>query len=138
MLTVNRSLDDKAMDAIDHALGRPLDPLKSTYRARYVVTDNSPEATAMRASPWWTEIHETGHGLTLFHVTQEGREALAAHLREIGDPWRCFEIKWAGTTFKYVAKSAKDALEKGFDDAYDFFETNRFDYMGKAIVREYE
>ncbi|WP_319533384.1 hypothetical protein [uncultured Cohaesibacter sp.] len=33
--SVNRSLDDKAMDAIDHALGRPVDPMSESYRNYY-------------------------------------------------------------------------------------------------------
>lgn len=31
MSEVNRYLKDKAMDHIDHALGRPVDPMDETY-----------------------------------------------------------------------------------------------------------
>ena len=30
--SVNRYLEDKGMDRIDHALGRPVDPMRETYR----------------------------------------------------------------------------------------------------------
>ena len=36
-LTVNRYLADPAMDDVDHALGRPLDPMRESYRNRYAV-----------------------------------------------------------------------------------------------------
>lgn len=41
---VNRSLADPQMDDIDHALGRPRDPLGETYRNHYVAPADSEAA----------------------------------------------------------------------------------------------
>lgn len=91
--TVNRYLKDKAFDYIDHALGRPVDPLRESSRNYfYLCSGESDLAAQFRASPNWREgkgWDETG---VYFYVTDEGRKALAAHLKEIGDKARHFVV----------------------------------------------
>ncbi|UOK72983.1 hypothetical protein [Ancylobacter polymorphus] len=90
---VDRYLDDKAMDNIDHALGRHVDPLGATYRDHFA-TDGA-LAVEMAASPHWEERGRHGD-MRLFGVTQAGREALASHLKEIGDGHRSFIVAFDG------------------------------------------
>ena len=83
MAGVNRSLADPDMDDIDHALGRPRDPLGETYRNHYVAPADSEVAEHMRWSFYWSEGKPMNGGRdVLFTVTQMGREALAKHLAE--------------------------------------------------------
>lgn len=95
MTQVNRYLEDRDMDRIDHALGRPLDPMAETYRNHYAIDANKKEAEEMRASPHWRGGNSVT-GMTFFHVTDEGRKALADHLKEIGDPHRSFIVTFDG------------------------------------------
>ena len=101
---VNRDLKDKAMDHIDHALGRHVDPLGETYRDHF--STGGALADEMAASPYWEERGRHGD-MRFFGVTQAGREALAAHLGEIGDPQRYFAITFVKGRFEsetaYVA-----------------------------------
>lgn len=76
---VNRSLADPMMDDIDHALGRPTDPLGETFRNYYAANTGGPEAAAFDASPWWRRGRSDA-SLTGYIVTDEGRQALADHL----------------------------------------------------------
>jgi len=78
----NRSLDDWCMDDIDHALGRPFDPLGETYRDYYCANAGSREARHMAHSPHWLRRYETKAGI-VFTVTPAGREALADYLFEL-------------------------------------------------------
>lgn len=76
--TVNRQLDDQAMDNIDHALGRPVSPLRATSR-NYFATDDMNEIAAMAYSTHWACAGARGD-MTYFRVTDAGRQALADHL----------------------------------------------------------
>lgn len=78
---VNRWLADKAMDRIDHALGRPIWPLRETYRNHFAIEGRDPLAAEFDASPHWTRYFEQW-GQKFYSVTPEGREALAKHLAE--------------------------------------------------------
>jgi hypothetical protein len=93
---VNRYLRDKVMDQIDHALGRPVDPLNNarSYRDHYAVSNESTK-DSFRSSIYWREGRTSECGMTWFHVTAAGRQALAAHLKAIGDPHRLFEVTFA-------------------------------------------
>lgn len=101
-LNVNRHLKDKAMDHIDHALGRPVDPMGETYRAYFAACAS--EADAFRASPHWRE-GQSASGLVWFYVTPAGRAALAAHLRGIGDKTRAFVVSWGGYETQVAAET---------------------------------
>ena len=92
---VNRYLKNQEMDHIDHALGRPVDPLNKShsYRDHFALCDLD-EIAEFRKSPYWDE-GKSGHGTTFFHVSDEGRAALAAHLKDIGDPNRLYAVTYA-------------------------------------------
>lgn len=103
---VDRYLKDKAMDHIDHALGRHVDPLGETYRNHFAI--DGALADEMAESPHWEERGRHGD-MRFFGVTQAGREALAKHLREIGDPHRSFVITFGGFESSVAAPSAAKA-----------------------------
>ena len=96
--TVNRYLKDKAMDRIDHALGRPVDPLRETYRDHYAVEKDSDIAAEFRASSNWQEEQPSAlnEDMRWFYVTDVGRQALANHLKKINDGNRRFVVTWEG------------------------------------------
>ena len=86
---VNRLLADKMMDRIDHALGRPIDPLAPTYRDHFAAPIDPPcIAAELALSPFWDDCGKT-LGQHYFCVNQKGREALAAYLeREFSEARR--------------------------------------------------
>lgn len=130
---INRYLADKAMDHIDHALGRPLDPMVESYR-NFFSTDGD-LADEMAASPLWEES-AGGYRLRHFHVTRAGRKALAAHLREIGDQHRSFVVKFDGFERTVIATSRSKARYSYFLDISDCWaELNFKDYCKRASVR---
>lgn len=77
--SVNRCLNDKALDYIDHALGRPAWPLRESYRNYFAIQPNRDLAREFEASPHWKRDGRVGR-LICFRVTDEGRKALADHL----------------------------------------------------------
>ncbi|TWD54517.1 hypothetical protein FB480_103429 [Agrobacterium vitis] len=90
--SIDRSLDDKEMDHIDHALGRPFDPLGETARNYFVTSTNSTLARQFAASPNWKKGRHDAYGTAAFHVTEAGRKALSNHLKEIKDPHKAYEV----------------------------------------------
>jgi len=102
--TVNRYLEDKAMDHIDHALGRPLNPMGKTYRNHFAIDRASDLAHQFRESPHWHESSEDG-SMTYFTVTPEGRAALRYHLKAVGDLNKGFAVTYRGQTSTIVAKN---------------------------------
>ncbi len=132
-LVVNRCLDDKAMDRIDHALGRPLDPLAETYRNFYAT--GGAMADEMAASPFWEEGRPS-RDMRYFCVTDTGRQSLAAHLREIKDPHRAFVITFDGRTRSVVATTASKARYAHYLDLSDVCPDLEFkDYCRRSTVR---
>jgi hypothetical protein len=91
-MQVNRHLKDKDMDRIDHALGRPVDPTQDTYRNHFAVSSEKDKA-AFRGSAFWIEGVSQGR-MTWFHVSGPGRVALEAHLKQIGDPHRLYDVTY--------------------------------------------
>lgn len=89
--SINRHLKDKAFDYMDHALGRPIDPLQPSYRNYFAIGGKSDLAEQFRSSPYWVEGRRRGD-MTSFYVNIAGREALDNHLDEIGDKNRLFEV----------------------------------------------
>lgn len=108
MTQVNRYLKDKAMDYIDHALGRPVDPLGDTYRNYFYVVGDTALRRQMTASPHWWSAGVTNDG-EYFEVSDEGRNALAAHLKAIGDRNRKWIVRWGGHDMECVAPSRAKA-----------------------------
>lgn len=90
--SVNRSLEDARFDHIDHALGRPFDPLGETYRNHFAVDGGSDLAGQFERSSHWTKVAEAPGRMVFFSVTKQGREALATHLRELGSPDRLYYL----------------------------------------------
>ena len=77
-MQVNRHIEGNAdLDDVDHALGRPF-RVSDTYRNHYA-TDCPEQIAAMRASKWWEE-GIARDGLTFFHVSDAGRDALREEL----------------------------------------------------------
>lgn len=93
--TVNRSLSDKQMDRIDHALGRAIWPLRETHRNHFAIEVGDPLADEFDASPNWTRYFEQW-GQSFYSVTPTGREALAKHLAEQKDQHRPFLVSFGG------------------------------------------
>lgn len=136
--TVNRSLANKHFDRIDHALGRPLDPCATSYRNHYAVTEDCPEVAEFRASRYWKESGpcRAFENMIFFHVTPEGRQALAEHLREIGDPHKAFEVTFDGHPATIVAKSHSEARYIAYLRASDCWSELTFaDFQKRSSVR---
>ena len=133
--TVNRTLEDKHFDAIDHALGRPLDPLADTYRDHYCLYADSPERSAFERSAHWTSGRNFC-GEVLFKVTQAGRDALAAHLKSIADPWRLYAVTYDGFTAHVSGKTHSDAKYSHYLDVADALSDLSFgEYLKGARCR---
>ena len=82
MTQVNRYLKDKHFDRIDHALGRPVDPMVKSYRNHFAADAGSDLAAMFRASDHWREGRSDGD-MAYFFVTDAGRAALRDHLGEV-------------------------------------------------------
>ncbi|TIL54347.1 hypothetical protein [Mesorhizobium sp.] len=95
--TVNRYLEDKAMDHIDHALGRPIWPLRETYRNYFATDANGALAMQFEASPHWTKSGQRDD-MAFYRVTNQGREALADHIASQPDPWQPYLVTFEGHT----------------------------------------
>lgn len=110
--TVNRSLADKAFDHLDHAIGRPVFPLRESYR-NYFATDHAGDlAKSFDASPFWS-LSGTDGRMAYYAVTQAGREALAAHL-QVHDRTQAFVVRYRGRERIVAARSRNKAK-------YDYF-----------------
>lgn len=130
--SVDRYLKDKAMDHIDHALGRPVEPLAPTHRNYFAATVGSAEALAFDASPNWEPCGASGD-MGFWRVSDEGRRTLAAHLKAIGDPHRPYAVTYEGTTVVVAAKSASAAKYSLFLRVSDSFQELTFrKFVGRA------
>lgn len=132
--SVNRSLKDKAMDYIDHALGRPADPMGESYRNYFSIGKASEIAVQMRASGHWTEYSGYSDRDATFCVNKTGRKALARHLKEIGDPNRHFKvsIKLGGHSSQdmdIVATTHSQARWRAFVALRDCYEMTFLDFV---------
>lgn len=114
---VDRHLKDKAMDRIDHALGRPVNPMGETYRDHFAIGEGA-LADEFRASPNWALTGKSGTML-FFSVTDAGREALRDHLRNIGDKHRVYIVSYDGYDMEQVATSASKARYAKYLDLSD-------------------
>lgn len=124
----NRYLADKAMDHIDHALGRPVDPMGATYRNYFYVIGDTELRQHLASSPHWRSERKVCDG-EYFSVTAEGRSALVDHLRAIGDKNRRWIVSWDGYDMPVVAISrAKARYSKWLDvsDVNDSLTFSRF------------
>lgn len=134
-MQVNRYLKDKAFDHIDHALGRPVDPMCETYRNHYAVDADSAEGVEMAASPYWQD-HGLAGRLRMLSVTTEGRKALASHLREIGDRNRLYTVSFDGFELPVVATTRAKARYKKWLEINDCYPDLSFrKFQSEARVR---
>jgi hypothetical protein len=74
--SVNRYLKDKPMDRIDHALGRPIWPMRETYRNHYATDATGTLAIDFAFSAHWQQRGQSGD-MAFFAVTLAGRKARA-------------------------------------------------------------
>jgi hypothetical protein len=132
-MKVDRYLKDKAMDHIDHALGRPFDPLVESYRNYFAA--GGPLADELAASPHWTEGRQAAGGLRCFAVNDLGRKALADHLKAIGDPHRAYSVAFDGHAQTVVAASRTKARYSRYLDLIDVMPDLKFkDFCRRASV----
>lgn len=134
MMQVNRTLSDAAMDAIDHALGRPVNPLRESFRNHFVTEASGADAAAFRASPHWRE-GRTLTRMTCFHVTDAGRAALRDHLRQIGDPYRLFIVTWRGDALAPIAATSHSKARAVAWRRADFGDLSFGDFCRETSVR---
>jgi hypothetical protein len=123
------------MDRIDHALGRPLDPMAETYRNHYAA-GGVPHADELAASPHWKEARPMPHNQRIFVVTDDGRRALAEHLRAIGDPHRAYVVAIDGAERTVIATSRSKARYRAYLDLKDIWQDLTFrQFCSRVSVR---
>jgi hypothetical protein len=105
MTQVNRYLANKDMDRIDHALGRPVDPMAETHRNHYAIDLDHDLATRMAADPCW-HMGQVSGGMAFFHVTTHGRRTLKTHLRDIGDAYRLYDVSFDNYPLPSIAATS--------------------------------
>lgn len=122
------------MDRLDHALGRPLDPMVARLRNHYAVDVGSAEEREMTGSPFWEPVGQR-HGLAFFRVTQDGRAALRDHLREVDDH-EAYTITYRGAASTVIGRSPAKAKYQHWLDVSDARPRLTFkDYLREARVR---
>lgn len=135
-LRVNRYLKDKSMDCIDHALGRPLDPMAPTYRDYFNVDRDSDWGREWLSSPHWELVGSNGDNHSInFRVTDAGRRALSDHLKSISDPHRLFNIEFDGFRIPVVSTTRSKARYSYWRDVCDALPDLTFrDFCKRARV----
>ncbi len=134
-MKVNRYLKDRAMDRIDHALGRPLNPLSETYRDHYATDTDGAIAAEMRASPHWKGGKAIDR-MAFFYVSDAGRQALADHLKAIKDPHKEYTVTFDGIEISVVATSPGKARYSAYLSASDCNEDLTFrKFQSASTVR---
>lgn len=116
---VNRYLDDKAFDHMDHALGRYLDPMGETHRNYFAIDAGSDLALQFDASPWWDKSGQRDD-MAYYHVTDAGKAALKSHLAEHA-PIKAFVVSFNGysdTVTAATGSKAKYDYWLGVSDVY--------------------
>lgn len=135
--SVNRWLKDKAMDHIDHALGRPVWPRRKTYRNHFSTDAGGPTAAAFESSPYWRKYGQH-RDMAFFLVTSAGREALAAHLDglDVGERHRAYEVTYEGQSRIVPAKSRSHARYSEYLTISDCFSELTFgEFIKHSSVR---
>lgn len=134
---VNRYLDDKAMDRIDHALGRPVWPPRETWRNHFAIETGARLATDFDASPHWRLRGSDGRML-FYSVTDAGRQALAAHLAALPatKQHRAYVVSFDGRERIVSAKSRASARYNDFLEIRDCWcELTFGEYLRHSAVR---
>lgn len=133
MPQVNRQLKDDAFDHIDHALGRPPNPLANTFR-NYFAVEEGTDAESFRASPHWQCDGLRGNML-YFSVTDAGRKALRDYLSAASETTKVFEIEWGGYRTTEVAPSRGQARYRKWLSISDVSDVSFKDFMATARIR---
>lgn len=137
--SVNRYLKDKAFDHIDHAIGRPVDPMRESFRNYFATGVGSQDAVRFLASAHW-QCDGTQGRMAYFSVTTAGREALRDHLASqavtMGKPWRAYAVEFNGLTDTIPARSRGQARYLRFLGISDCYPSLTFgQFARKASVR---
>lgn len=134
--SVNRYLADKAMDRIDHALGRPLWPLRESYRNHYAIDLDAPGRTEFEASSNWVlTAAAVSSNLAIYSVTPAGREALDRYLRETSKVCGWL-VQFGGYSCVVPAESAAKARYSYYLEVSDSRSELRFgDFVRQTSVR---
>lgn len=129
--SVQRRIDDADMRRIYHALGRPLDPMQDTYRDYFAECAGTVLSGQMRASPYWCGGTTRGD-LVYFHVTDAGREALAAYLKQTGDRWRRFVIRWQDFHIEICERTRGKAMYVAWLQVSDSYSVSFGEFVRQA------
>lgn len=135
--SVNRHLHDKAMDHIDHALGRPIWPLRETYRNHFATGIGQTLALEFEASPYWRRLPANG-SMAFYAVTDAGRQALANHLGglDVDERHRAYVVSYEGQSWIEPAKSRGRARYSAYLKISDVFNEITFaDFCRSTTVR---
>lgn len=131
----NRCLKDRAFDDIDHALGRPVFPLRETSRNYFATESGGAQDIEFARSPHWAFGRRIGV-VAYYWVTDAGRAALAEHLAEVGHEWRAFAVSYGGHARIVPARSAAQARYAYFLDVSDVLPDLTFGNFARgALVR---
>lgn len=133
--TVDRYLRDKAMDCIDHALGRPVWPLLETYRNHFATT--SADAMGFESNPHW-EFYGAHDRMAFYSVTYAGRQALADYLDRLGidEQRRAYLVTYEGCETIVPARSRSHARYSHYLTISDCFSELTFgDFIKASSVR---
>jgi hypothetical protein len=143
--SVNRSLKNETFNQMDHALGRPVNPMSDShsYRNFFSVSFDSPIGQKMDASPYWERVSSSDGSVTGFCVNEDGRRALCEHLIEIGDRHKVFDVYIdtgklgldpCNRPMEVVAETRGKAKSKAWRDISDAFEGITFTQFMRAIT----
>lgn len=132
---VNRYLKDKALDLIDHALGRPTFPLKETYRNYFAIDADSDLANNFSKSLNWRKSGQRDD-MAYFAVTDLGRHALEDHLKELPDN-KIFVVSYWEWSKIVTAKSRSAARYDVYRDVSDASDIAFVDFLKASSVRAY-
>lgn len=111
--SVNRYLKDKWIDHLDHALGRPVWPLRESYRNYFATGAGGYLAKEFEESPLW-ELRNVAGRMAWFSVTAAGRQALNRFLKSQGSQQRAYLVTFQDSTRIVVGKSHGNARYSEF------------------------
>ena len=133
---INRKLPDRMMDHIDHALGRPGNPLGETYRDYFAVGIDTDLDREMAASPFWRQHKSAADDqLRAYRVTFEGRCALAQYLRKRNLQPKAFTVTFDGFSSTVWAMTRSKARYDKWLEVADCCPDLRFgDFVKRARV----
>jgi hypothetical protein len=93
------------MDELDHALGRPDDPVLDTTRNFFGVGEDDACVDDMKNNPHW-KLSRVFMGTAGFVVSTEGKVALHEYLHKNWTPPKRYDVTWMDSTQTIVAKTA--------------------------------